>query len=71
MTAYADASPDAPRVGLAVMRALGHLEVAAAPSRRLSEPNVGIAMDLDGEGALLVETEQGVERIAGGGVAAT
>jgi BirA family biotin operon repressor/biotin-[acetyl-CoA-carboxylase] ligase len=38
--------------------------------RRLTEPVVGTAMGIDREGALLVETEQGVERIVGGSVAA-
>jgi BirA family biotin operon repressor/biotin-[acetyl-CoA-carboxylase] ligase len=38
--------------------------------RRLTEPVVGTAMGIDREGALLVETEQGVERIIGGSVAA-
>lgn len=38
--------------------------------RRLTEPVVGTAVGIDREGALLVETEQGVERIVGGGIAA-
>ncbi len=38
--------------------------------RRLTEPVVGTAIGIDHEGALLVETEQGVERIVGGSVAA-
>jgi biotin-(acetyl-CoA carboxylase) ligase len=79
------------RVGLAVMRALGDLEVAAglkwpndvvASDRRLGGIRcearwsqrrvawVAVGVGLDREGALLVETEQGVERIVGGSVAA-
>ncbi|UCF41263.1 MAG: biotin--[acetyl-CoA-carboxylase] ligase [Gemmatimonadota bacterium] len=38
--------------------------------RSLTGPVVGIAMGIDHEGALLVETEHGVERILGGSVAA-
>jgi BirA family biotin operon repressor/biotin-[acetyl-CoA-carboxylase] ligase len=38
--------------------------------RRIREPVVGTAMGIDREGALLVETEQGVQRILGGGIAA-
>jgi hypothetical protein len=46
------------RAGLAVLRALGDLEVTAG------------LMGIDREGALLVETEQGMERIVGGSIAA-
>ncbi len=37
--------------------------------RRLTEPVAGTASGIDREGALLVQTEQGVERITGGHVA--
>jgi biotin-(acetyl-CoA carboxylase) ligase len=54
------------RVGLAAALSLGDLEVAA----RLKWPNDVVLSDRRLGGVLLVETEQEVQRILGGGIAA-